>query len=126
MHNDFFVKKQPIQVNPFPLSTRLCSYFPEIRLSIPQAPTFIYSRPSFSFPFVKPPNMIPNVEESILVNDFSLKTSTAPKPEAPWIKRCDYGIKFTDEIQVIEGQPSEEVTETEMTTNKDNEEDDDD
>jgi hypothetical protein len=47
--------------------------------------------------------MIPNVEESILVNDFSLRTSTAPKPEAPWIKRCDYGIKFTDEIQVIEG-----------------------
>ena len=75
---------------------------------------------------VKPPNMIPNVEESILVNDFSLKTTSAPKPEAPWIKRCDYGIKFTDEIQVIEGQPSEEVTETEMTTNKDNEEDDDD
>ena len=70
--------------------------------------------------------MIPNVEESILVNDFSLKNATAPKPEAPWIKRCDYGIKFTDEIQVIEGQPSEEVTETEMTTNKDNDEDDDD
>jgi hypothetical protein len=42
--------------------------------------------------------MIPNVEESILVNDFSLKNATAPKPEAPWIKRCDYGIKFTDEI----------------------------
>ena len=61
-----------------------------------------------------------------MVSDFSLKTSTAPKPEAPWIKRCDYGIKFTDEIQVIEGQASEEVTETEMTTNKDNDEDDDD
>ena len=53
-------------------------------------------------------------------------TPFSSKPEAPWIKRCDYGIKFTDEIQVIEGQPSEEVTETEMTTNKDNEEDDDD
>jgi hypothetical protein len=27
---------------------------------------------------------------------------TAPKPEAPWIKRCDFGIKFTDEIHYTE------------------------
>jgi hypothetical protein len=53
--------------------------------------------------------MIPNVEESVLVQEFSINGGTCtnninvPKPEAPWIKRCDYGIKFTDEIQVIEG-----------------------
>ena len=61
-------------MNPYPIGTRLCSYFPEIKLYIPQAPTYLLTRPSFSFPFIKPPNMIPNVEESVLVHDFSLTT----------------------------------------------------
>ena len=53
-------------------------------------------RPSFSFPFIKPPNMIPCVENSVL---DSFKPSAVPlKPEAPWIKKCSFGIKFTDEI----------------------------
>ena len=64
--------------------------------------------------------MIPNVEESVLISEFNLKNTAPPKPEAPWIKRCDFGIKFTDEIQVLENNPS--ITETEMsTTNKDDE-----
>lgn len=76
--------------------------------------------------------MIPNVEESVLVQDFSLNgTGTAlnvPKPEAPWIKRCDYGIKFTDEIQIVEGAGIGNsvngggVTETEMSTQQNEEE----
>lgn len=61
--------------------------------------------------------MIPNVDENVLVQEFSLKNTQPPKPEAPWIKRCDYGIKFTDEIQVIDEGPS--VTETEESVNKD-------
>ena len=73
--------------------------------------------------------MIPNVEESVLVQDFTLgNTQNVPKPEAPWIKRCDYGIKFTDEIQVIEGanaagsNAQEGVTETEISTQQNEEE----
>ena len=117
-------KKSPVSLNPFPLGSRLCGLFPEVKLSIAGAPSWFYSRPSFSFPFVKPPNMIPNVEESVLASDFSLKHAAPPKPEAPWIKRCDYGIKFTDEIQIIE-QPSG-VSETEVTTNKDEDEEEED
>jgi hypothetical protein len=45
--------------------------------------------------------MIPNVEESVLALEFGLKTAAPPKPEAPWIKHYNYGIKFTDEIQLI-------------------------
>ncbi len=26
----------------------------------------------------------------------------ASQPEPPWIKRCTYGVKFTDEIQVVD------------------------
>lgn len=54
-------------------------------------------RPSFSFPFVKPPNMTPASDNSLLEEfaPFAIKC----RPEAPWIKRCGNAIKFTDEIQ---------------------------
>lgn len=31
--------------------------------------------------------------------ELTLKHLGGIKPEAPWIKRCGFGIKFTDEIQ---------------------------
>eukprot|EP00347_Sterkiella_histriomuscorum_P010092 403338706 len=103
---EFTQNKQSVSLNPFPLGNRVCAQFPEIKFSVPsqlqQTIHSFYSRPSFSFPFVKPPNMIPNVDESVLQSEFDLKNVTPPKPEAPWIKRCDYGIKFTDEIQVVD------------------------
>lgn len=52
-------------------------------------------KPSFSFPFIKPPNMIPNVDVQYIMKNFEQNFC---KPEAPWIKRCDFGIKFTEEI----------------------------
>lgn len=54
---------------------------------------------SFSMPFVKPPNMIPSVDEEAIQTEFNLKQIDAPMPEAPWIKRCAHGITFTDNIQ---------------------------
>ncbi len=54
-------------------------------------------RPSFSFPFVKPPNIIPCVDITIL-NEFGCRVIPC-KPEAPWIKKCSFGIKFTEEIK---------------------------
>ena len=46
------------------------------------------ARPSFSFPFVKPPNMIPNVDESILWSEFGPDRDDAniPQPWPLWIK----------------------------------------
>jgi len=41
-------------------------------------------RPSFSMPFIKPPNMIPNIDEEAIQNEFNLKQIDAPMPEAPW------------------------------------------
>lgn len=61
--------------------------------------------------------MIPNVDENILIAEFDLSVSNGPKPEAPWIKRCDYGIKFTDEIQIIDESTNDGlITETEEST----------
>ena len=73
-------------------------------------PSAIYMKPSFSFPFIKPPNMIPCVDNSVL-EQFTTKAIPL-KPEAPWIKRCSFGIKFTDEIYFTdddrEATPDEE------------------
>ena len=49
-------------------------------------------------PFIKPPNMIPNVDEESIQSEFNLKQIDAPMPEAPWIKRCQHGINFTNHI----------------------------
>ena len=49
-------------------------------------------------PFIKPPNMIPNVDEESIQSEFNLKQIDAPMPEAPWIKRCAHGINFTNNI----------------------------
>ena len=68
--------------------------------------------------------MIPNVDEIVLTQEFDMKSVQLPKPEAPWIKRCDYGIKFTDEIQVIE-ESTAMLTDTEDESNANQEDKDD-
>jgi len=46
------------------------------------------ARPSFSFPFVKPPNMIPNVDETLLWSEFGPDRDECnlPQPQPLWIK----------------------------------------
>jgi hypothetical protein len=48
----------------------------------------VWMRPSFSMPFIKPPNMIPNINEEFVQNEFNLKQIDAPMPEAPWVRQC--------------------------------------
>ena len=46
--------------------------------------------------------MIPCVDQAVL-DGFKLKGSGVTlKPEAPWIKKCDFGIKFTEEILYVD------------------------
>jgi hypothetical protein len=46
--------------------------------------------------------MIPNVDEDQMKRELNLTHLGGIKPEAPWIKRCGFGIKFTDEIQEMD------------------------
>ena len=54
--------------------------------------------------------MIPCVDSNVL--DCLTPSAVPLKPEAPWIKRCSFGIKFTDEIYMTdddrENTPDEE------------------
>jgi len=84
-------------IEPFNTKHRLWAKFPHKRFKVGSIE--VISRPSFSVPFIKPPNMIPNVDEDQMRRELTLKHLGGIKPEAPWIKRCGMGIKFTDEIQ---------------------------
>ena len=93
----------------FPSQGRLCEKFHPTQIRLPAASTLnqlaptgslvFQVRPSFSMPFIKPPNMIPNVDEDVIQGEFNLKQIDAPMPEAPWVKRCAHGITFTNNIQ---------------------------
>lgn len=71
--------RAPTLVQPFKVQHRLCKFYPCMifecegadKLGGAQLATFL-ARPSFSFPFVKPPNMIPNVDETLLHGEFGL------------------------------------------------------
>ena len=92
----FFDQGQSVHLTVFPQQQRLCQSYAFIKTPLANGAANIYLRPSFSFPFIKPPNMIPCVENSVL--DAFTPAAVPLKPVAPWIKKCNFGIKFTDEI----------------------------
>lgn len=103
-------KKENVYLSVFPQQQRLCNSFAFVETTLTNEGSTICLRPSFSFPFIKPPNMIPCVDNQVL---DGLNSKAVPlKPEAPWIKKCSFGIKFTDEIYMTdddrENTPDEE------------------
>jgi len=85
--NKYKKKGVSVMIEPFDTAHRLCKYFPLVEFNLPSGNSFL-ARLSFSFPFVKPPNMIPNVDESILYNEFGQHKNDllVPSPQALWIK----------------------------------------
>ena len=81
------------QFIPFPVENRLCSIFPE---SVLPFKTPIRTRLFFCLPHVPKPDITPRFQEKIL-EEFSMH-SIEIKPEAPWIRRSDQGVIFTDEV----------------------------
>ena len=106
----FCGEKKSVYLTVFPTQSRLCNQFAFVKTPLTNGTAAIHLRPSFSFPFIKPPNMIPCVDNNVL--DCLTPNSVPLKPEAPWIKRCSFGIKFTDEIYMTdddrENTPDEE------------------
>lgn len=115
-YNAYIKEKKPITLNVFPTAHRLCNYYPYVKVSFPSFPTHILMRPSFSFPFIKPPNMIPSIDDNIF-EQFTINAIKI-KPEAPWIKRNSYGIKFTDKIQTTEYEEDVELSDDDTTKDR--------
>ena len=70
-------KNNCVTIEPFDTTGRLCSSYDLIPLKFPKQAKkggfTILMRPSFSMPFIKPPNMIPNIDEESIQNEFNLK-----------------------------------------------------
>ena len=83
-----------VVIEPFDIKGRLCEQFEPIKMNFSKQKakgSFTLSmRPSFSMPFIKPPNMIPNIDEEAIQNEFNLKQIDAPMPEAPWNRQCRF------------------------------------
>ena len=87
------VEDEEGQLFPFPYENRLCSIFPEfvLPLKIP-----IKTRLFFCLPYVEKPDIKPRFNDK-LFDEMNMKLIEV-KPEAPWIKRSEEGVIFTDDI----------------------------
>ena len=99
--------KSNVNLGVFPQSQRLCSAFGYIKTPLQNGQSTIALRPSFSFPFIKPPNMIPCVDTAVISAAFVSSKGQIPiqlKPEAPWIKKdaVTGTVKFTDDIYITD------------------------
>lgn len=94
----YLEEKPSVELLPFSSNSPLASKYPLREVQIGDCHA-IFVRPSFSFPFVKLPNLEFNTESSILDN-FLVK-SVKCKPEAPWLNRVKGTIQFTEEIREI-------------------------
>ena len=106
------LEKQPaenFEIFPFPYENRLCSIFPEI--SIPLTKDRIVTRLFFCLPEVKKPDITPRIDEKTMESVDVSWVET--RPEAPWIKRNEQGVIFTDEVVMYDVEISESQSENE-------------
>lgn len=73
LYEMYFKENKEIFFEPFPIKSRLCSKFENIKIVISPKRPALLTKPSFSMPFIKPPNMIPNIDEEVIQNEFTLK-----------------------------------------------------
>ena len=69
----------------------------------------------FSYPIIRPMDIVPSSGDFALLQMDSDLVPCILEP--PWIKRCSYGVKFTDEINVLDSIGSN-TDETEEKNNK--------
>ncbi len=81
-------------VTPFPTSNRLCSIFPQT--SFENKSKF---RLSFDLPAVNPPAIVFETEYK-LIEEVSMM-SIQSRPDAPWIKRNQFGVVFTTSEELL-------------------------
>lgn len=104
-------KHNAVLVEPFETKGRICNQFDPIVLNFRKSTKGnksqfdIWIRPSFSMPFIKPPNMIPNINEDVIQSEFNLKQIDAPMPEAPWVRFCINKDKFQPQNYVYQLSP---------------------
>lgn len=86
-----------IELDTFEQNHRISKFWPKIKM-VDERGQEINLSLAFSYPFVEPPELMPEFDEELFL-DFTMSKSEN-KPEAPWINRCDKGLVFTPNVQV--------------------------
>ena len=86
-------REEEAEFLPFPFENRLCSIFPEVVLPLSEN---IRTRLYFCVPEVTKPDITRRLDDRLL-EEVDMKWIDI-KPEAPWIRRTDQGVVFTDEV----------------------------
>lgn len=84
-----------IALDTFEQNHRISKLWPKI--DIPA--TSVCLSMAFSYPFVEPPELLPEFDESFF--DEFMVSRSEQKPEAPWINRSEGGLVFTPNVQVF-------------------------
>jgi tetratricopeptide (TPR) repeat protein len=124
------VKQSPCPcIDIFSSESKLSGLFPYLEAKVGEN-IKIKIKPSFSLPRPRAPNIIPKVDDKILEELDPLKVPC--NPEAPWIRREDNIIRFTEEISPYEyiddekaksrEEKSESEADVKMTENEGNNE----
>ena len=87
-------KKQVVDA--FEQHHRISKNWPKVQIPGTQ----IFLSMAFSYPFVEPPELLPEFDYTLMTEFHILKVEN--KPEAPWINRFEKGLIFTPNIQVFE------------------------
>ena len=108
--DDLISKKEKgkVALDTFEQNHRISKNWPRIKLP----GTEVTVSMAFSYPFVEPPELLPEFDSEFLT-EFQVGKSEM-KPEAPWINRSEGGLVFTPNVQVYEN------LELSMTTTKKN------
>lgn len=101
-------KGQRIELDTFEQNHRISKFWPKVELP----GLDISLSMAFSYPFVEPPELMPEFDEEFF--DEFVMAKSENKPEAPWINRSDGGLVFTPNVQIYEN------LELSMTTTKKN------
>jgi len=78
-------------------TNKLSSEYPYIKVHLGKY--ICETQPIFSYPVIRPMTIAPSANELLLAELSPKIVSCFSEP--PWIKRCNFGIKFTDEIQMV-------------------------
>lgn len=101
-------KREKVSIDTFQQNHRISKMWPRISL----LGTDVSVSMAFSYPFVEPPELLPEFDQDFF-GEF-LVSRSEQKPEAPWINRADGGLMFTPNVQVYQN------LELSMTTTKKN------
>lgn len=88
--------KKKVQLDTFEQNHRISKNWPKITLPNSEVSLSM----AFSYPFVEPPELMPEFDQDFF-NEFNI-TKSENKPQAPWINRGDGGLVFTPNVQIFE------------------------